>query len=852
MDTPILGYLVGLNKSIFSQQATSPVENMRFLIQLMYQLANNTLRVYLKQDILKIIDAILDADRSSLLFNLMMIDHPITIMAWSELVHMSLRVRHKRFFRLLLELGARIPFLDSDTLYVSAYKPAILLGWDDLVSRHLQGQDGFKVCQDLLEMTHPFESHDRGSFWSRNHIGYDPNDYIRDCVIHARPMHDNYDRTISEYVAWLFHFDSCEGMETGDHRKCSFNNDIDSTYLNHQKYHYQFIKILICNGSCTWDYMTRVRVLQQVAKYSHWLYDMFVEYTNSKEDCPTIVGALNVLQNGHTNDFSTYIRSFNFLGRDFCQSFLQSLLLALIEKGRNGMITIEAIEAVLIAGANPNFHRYMHDKPLFWRILREGSYKDIKDPQFEDQLVTSLIRHGAIIDSRVFAHGPNTGALIALIRAILRDHRHHCHHLYATIAFLSAAWNYNYEALRLFLNSGFDPNQVYLWQDSRTHEAGFTILGSAISVLDVSKGPRSFGVKEVTKMVHFLLDLARPSQDQPVPTERLQSVLAAILSFRNTRWMLDANCTLFCAQDDLTVQKCGILEENGLDLALVLPSVDFGPSLTHHISIIPYISEKWESISARAEDKYNFFLKRGGRVTSDVLIGLMYAFCDEHVILGAIEIFAANEFDHPRQLPAMLLQAAAGCSLEIVEKVVQLGVDVNAKPSSIQRCTALQQACMADWSSERLNMVKFLVEQGADVNAVCSGSTVLGLACRYEASHDIVEYLLEEGAAVDGCEQGVFPPLLEAIGHGNARVVWLLLEHGARVKDIPGGSPFRSPLHLAVDFRRSDITKMLLNKGAISQESEYEEAIQRAKERGHGGIARLIQEHVAEHGYGIC
>ena len=492
--------------------------------------------------------------------------------------------------------------------------------------------------------------------------------------------------------------------------------------------------------------------------------------------------------------------------------------------------------------------------PFFWRTFPEARNKDIKDPQFEDKLVTSLIRHGAIVDSRVFAQGPTPGALIALIRTILRDHHHHCHHLCATMAFLSAARSYNYEALRLFLDTGFDPNQVYLWQDSQTHEAAFTILESAISLLGVSNGPRSFGVKEVTKMVHFLLDLARPSQDQPVPTERLQSVLAAILSFRKIRGMLAAYGIQYHPQDDLAVQKCEILEENGLDLAAVLPSVDFGRSLTTRTRYMPgQVVEKKESRSARAADRYNFYLKRGGRVTSDVLYGLMYELCDEHVILGAIEVFAAYEFDHPRQLPAFLLQVAARqCSLKIVERFVQLGVDINAKPSSIEGFTALQQACLADWSSGRLNKIKFLIEQGADVNAVSSGSTVLGLACRYEPSHDIVKYLLEEGAAVDGCEQGEFNPLLAAIEYCDGRVVWLLLEHGARVKDIPGGSPFRTPLQLAVDLGKLDITKMLLNKGAISQESECEEAIQRAKEQGHGGIARLIQEHVAEHGYGIC
>lgn len=92
------------------------------------------------------------------------------------------------------------------------------------------------------------------------------------------------------------------------------------------------------------------------------------------------------------------------------------------------------------------------------------------------------------------------------------------------------------------------------------------------------------------------------------------------------------------------------------------------------------------------------------------------------------------------------LQVAAGCKnaeLSVIEDLIQKGADVRHK-SDKDGCTSLHDACM----SGTPDVVKLLIDKGADVNAADKqGTTPLMLAVKSN-SIPKVEILLERGADI--------------------------------------------------------------------------------------------------------
>jgi ankyrin repeat protein len=88
-----------------------------------------------------------------------------------------------------------------------------------------------------------------------------------------------------------------------------------------------------------------------------------------------------------------------------------------------------------------------------------------------------------------------------------------------------------------------------------------------------------------------------------------------------------------------------------------------------------------------------------------------------------------------------LISAANRNDPEIVKLLLEAGADVNTTVSD--SWTALMEACREG----NLPIVKHLLESGADVNAKNSiGSTALGVAEEHGAPREIIDLLLAHGA----------------------------------------------------------------------------------------------------------
>lgn len=130
--------------------------------------------------------------------------------------------------------------------------------------------------------------------------------------------------------------------------------------------------------------------------------------------------------------------------------------------------------------------------------------------------------------------------------------------------------------------------------------------------------------------------------------------------------------------------------------------------------------------------------------------------------------------------------AAEAGSIKGVESFLARGVDVNA----ISNChsTPLYNAVRAN-----IDMLKFLIDQGADVNVPNNiGWTPLHLAA-IRSNVDVIQFLIERGADVNAKSIVGRTPLHEAVfSNPNINVLIRLIEKGADVnaKDDDGRKPF--------------------------------------------------------------
>jgi ankyrin repeat protein len=218
--------------------------------------------------------------------------------------------------------------------------------------------------------------------------------------------------------------------------------------------------------------------------------------------------------------------------------------------------------------------------------------------------------------------------------------------------------------------------------------------------------------------------------------------------------------------------------------------------------------------------------------------------------------------------------AAAAGQEEAVRLLLQRGADVNAadaagmsavdlaffaeRASGTARLTRLLVSEGAEFDANatfrrarrldlvispgNVEMTRFLVEQGADVNA--TGYVFAPLENAAARGHmEIAEFLLENGADVNLRGGDGNPPLRWAVERGHAEVVDLLLEHGAAV-DFTDALYGRDLLHLAALNGHLDVVRSLVSRGVElnGRDSTGRTPLRYAAKYGHEIVADYLVE----------
>jgi uncharacterized protein (TIGR02145 family) len=145
-----------------------------------------------------------------------------------------------------------------------------------------------------------------------------------------------------------------------------------------------------------------------------------------------------------------------------------------------------------------------------------------------------------------------------------------------------------------------------------------------------------------------------------------------------------------------------------------------------------------------------------------------------------------------------------------------------------------------------LDIVRQLLEKGADVNAEYGGQTALMFA----SSHgriDLVKLLLDKGANVNSRLAGGFSALYGASGYGKTDVVQLLLDKGADA-NAKNKVDDATPLYIAARGGYRDTAAVLLAKGAdVNARSRFgQTALIGASGNGHTAVVKLLLDRDAD------
>ncbi|KFB40787.1 hypothetical protein ZHAS_00008218 [Anopheles sinensis] len=139
-------------------------------------------------------------------------------------------------------------------------------------------------------------------------------------------------------------------------------------------------------------------------------------------------------------------------------------------------------------------------------------------------------------------------------------------------------------------------------------------------------------------------------------------------------------------------------------------------------------------------------------------------------------------------LECQLLEAAKAGDIDSVRRIVLSSpMTVNCRDLDGRHSTPLHFAA----GYNRVPVVEFLLEHGAEVHASDKGGLVpLHNACSY-GHYEVTELLVKHGANVNVADLWKFTPLHEAAAKGKYEIVKLLIKHGADVtkKNRDGATP---------------------------------------------------------------
>ncbi|HLP34654.1 MAG TPA: ankyrin repeat domain-containing protein [Amoebophilaceae bacterium] len=203
-----------------------------------------------------------------------------------------------------------------------------------------------------------------------------------------------------------------------------------------------------------------------------------------------------------------------------------------------------------------------------------------------------------------------------------------------------------------------------------------------------------------------------------------------------------------------------------------------------------------------------FITSNPGQKTCPACRGQLSAACLASVLPEQLHIAINNIISEDNTGRTLLHWAVINGQLEIVERLITNGVDINVRDGSGQ--TPLHLAVI----NRHFEIVQWLIEKGADVNSQDNQDDTPLIWAVLNRHFEIVQFLIEKGAEVTTVNDFGETPLHVAVRKGYPSIVKLLIGKGAEVnmRDMED----QTPLDLATELKVSnEIVQLLTAHGNV-------------------------------------
>lgn len=206
----------------------------------------------------------------------------------------------------------------------------------------------------------------------------------------------------------------------------------------------------------------------------------------------------------------------------------------------------------------------------------------------------------------------------------------------------------------------------------------------------------------------------------------------------------------------------------------------------------------------------------------------------ESLANGANPNAKTSMVEEPPSFPALAFAVKTG-NLELVKLLVEHGADINAV--ALSGAPPLLFACM----DGKMEMVNFLIGHGASL----TNATASLCWAAWRGYSNIVVLLVDKGVPVDQPAGELGTPFQMAIQGGFVDIARFLIKHGADVNKTERGA---TPLHTAVKYGSPTTVSFLLEAGANpnARDSYSSTPLMDASSGNHVEAAKLLLEHGAD------
>jgi Fem-1 family protein b len=166
----------------------------------------------------------------------------------------------------------------------------------------------------------------------------------------------------------------------------------------------------------------------------------------------------------------------------------------------------------------------------------------------------------------------------------------------------------------------------------------------------------------------------------------------------------------------------------------------------------------------------------------------------------------------------VLWVAAAVNNFQMVKLLVEHGADVNHPTKT--NSTPLRSTCY----NGNVDIARYLIENGADIHIAKENNDTNLAVSIYRKHLKMASYLVDElGCDVNLCDNDGRSPLYDAVNCGSLELVQFLLDHGAR--NFRAISDQMSPLMWAAEKRRADLMNAIASHCSLIEQIEAKELL---------------------------